>query len=69
MFLLANNSTDMYVFCFIAHDHPPPSGSASLAQVHRAVLHSGKEVAVKVQHSTVQGHSKVDTVTIEFLAK
>lgn len=46
-----------------------PIGSASLAQVHRAVLHSGKEVAVKVQHSTVQGHSKVDTVTIEFLAK
>jgi len=48
---------------------PEPIGSASLAQVHRAVLHSGKEVAVKVQHSTVQGHSKVDTVTIEFLAK
>ncbi|XP_063692670.1 aarF domain-containing protein kinase 1-like [Bolinopsis microptera] len=49
---------------------PSPIGSASLAQVHRAVLRSSnKEVAVKVQHSTVHEHSKIDTVVIEFLAK
>ncbi|KAL5272199.1 hypothetical protein ACHWQZ_G000429 [Mnemiopsis leidyi] len=49
---------------------PTPLGSASLAQVHRAVLRSSnKEVAVKVQHSTVQEHSKIDTIVIEFLAK
>ena len=42
------------------------SGSASLAQVHRAVLRSSnREVAVKVQHSTVQEHSKIDTIVIE----
>lgn len=47
-----------------------PLGSASLAQVHRAVLRdSNKEVAVKVQHITVQEHSKIDTITIEFLVK
>jgi len=49
---------------------PTPLGSASLAQVHRAVLRSSnREVAVKVQHSTVQEHSKIDTIVIEFLAK
>ena len=49
---------------------PEPLGSASLAQVHRAVIReSNREVAVKVQHSAVQEHSKIDTVTIEFLAK
>ncbi|XP_067131136.1 aarF domain-containing protein kinase 1-like [Centruroides vittatus] len=44
-----------------------PVGAASLAQVHRAVLLNGKQVAVKVQHPKVMSHSKVDIVSMTFL--
>ncbi|EEC02339.1 conserved hypothetical protein, partial [Ixodes scapularis] len=44
-----------------------PIGAASLAQVHRATLHSGETVAVKVQHPSVLGNSVVDMATMELL--
>lgn len=46
-----------------------PLGTASLAQVHRATLKDGREVAVKVQHPYVLGNSKVDMKTMEILCK
>uniref|UniRef100_A0A3P8WGF0 AarF domain-containing protein kinase 1 n=1 Tax=Cynoglossus semilaevis TaxID=244447 RepID=A0A3P8WGF0_CYNSE len=46
-----------------------PQGTASLAQVHKAVLHDGRTVAVKIQHPKVQGQSSKDIVVIEVLAK
>ena len=46
-----------------------PLGSASLAQVHRARLPSGEEVAVKVQHKYVKRHSLVDIWTCDFLVR
>jgi aarF domain-containing kinase len=46
---------------------PQPLGTASLAQVHRATLKNGQEVAVKVQHPYVRGNSIVDMKTMEIL--
>uniref|UniRef100_A0A182JC41 Protein kinase domain-containing protein n=1 Tax=Anopheles atroparvus TaxID=41427 RepID=A0A182JC41_ANOAO len=48
---------------------PQPLGTASLAQVHRATLRDGREVAVKVQHPYVKGNSIVDIKTMEVLVK
>ena len=42
-----------------------PIGAASLAQVHKATLHDGRIVAVKVQHRDVQSHAAVDMKTLE----
>ena len=42
-----------------------PIGAASLAQVHKATLHDGRVVAVKVQHRDVQKHAAVDMATLE----
>ena len=44
-------------------------GTASLAQVHKATLKDGQEVAVKVQHRYVKNHSFVDIYTMNFLVK
>ncbi|XP_001630201.2 aarF domain-containing protein kinase 1 [Nematostella vectensis] len=46
-----------------------PIGCASLAQVHKAMLHDGRTVAIKVQHRDVQEHVTVDIYTIELLSK
>ena len=46
---------------------PEPLGSASLAQVHKAVLKNGVTVAVKIQHKDIQDHSTSDVKTMEFL--
>ncbi|XP_036928052.1 aarF domain-containing protein kinase 1 isoform X2 [Acanthopagrus latus] len=46
-----------------------PQGAASLAQVHKAVLHDGRTVAVKVQHPKVQRQSSKDIVVMEVLLK
>ena len=48
---------------------PVPLGTASLAQVHKAVLHTGEVVAVKVQHKYVKKHSFVDIWTCDFLVR
>ena len=41
-----------------------PFASASLAQVHRAVMHDGRTVAVKVQHEGLQETAAADVATI-----
>lgn len=46
-----------------------PIGAASLAQVHKATLHDGRIVAVKVQHRDVQKHAAVDMKTLEVSAQ
>lgn len=46
-----------------------PQGAASLAQVHKAVLHDGRTVAVKVQHPKVQKQSSKDILVMEVLVK
>lgn len=42
-----------------------PIGTASLAQVHKAVLKDGTVLAVKVQHPKVKANSFVDMNTME----
>ncbi|XP_049626352.1 aarF domain-containing protein kinase 1 [Suncus etruscus] len=44
-----------------------PLGAASLAQVHKAVMHDGRTVAVKVQHPKVQRQSSKDILLMEML--
>jgi ubiquinone biosynthesis protein len=46
-----------------------PLGSASIGQVHRAVLTTGEEVAVKVRKPGVEEVIKNDLAIMEFLAK
>ncbi|KAL3048737.1 aarF domain-containing protein kinase 1 [Trematomus bernacchii] len=46
-----------------------PHGAASLAQVHKALLHDGRTVAIKVQHPKVQSQSVKDIVMMEVLVK
>jgi aarF domain-containing kinase len=46
-----------------------PLGVASLAQVHRAVLKNGQEVAVKMQHPSLQRYAQIDMDTVSSLVK
>ena len=48
---------------------PEPLGSASIGQVHRAVLKSGEQVAVKIQKPGVEGIIKNDIAIMLFLAR
>lgn len=47
---------------------PSPVGAASVAQVHKAVLHSGEQVVVKVQRPGIQRQMAVDLDILEVLA-
>ncbi len=51
---------------FAAFD-PQPIASASLAQVHRATLHDGRQVAVKVQYLDIEANTRRDLQTIRQL--
>lgn len=42
-----------------------PIGCASLAQVHRAVLKTGEEVAVKIQYPFIRNFTKKDMAVCE----
>ncbi|KAJ3038025.1 putative aarF domain-containing protein kinase 1 [Rhizophlyctis rosea] len=58
---------------FFSHFDPEPLGIASLAQVHRATLPTGAEVAVKIQHPYLDEYTPVDIATasrmVEFAKK
>ncbi|KAI8819703.1 ABC1 family-domain-containing protein [Fimicolochytrium jonesii] len=49
--------------------NPQPLGVASLAQVHRARLLTGQEVAVKVQHPYLDEYTPVDIATTCFIVR
>jgi ubiquinone biosynthesis protein len=46
-----------------------PLASASIAQVHRAVTHSGEEVVVKVQRPNIRQQIESDLQLLDYLAK
>lgn len=48
---------------------PKPLASASLGQVHSAILHSGKEVAVKIQRPGVREQLLADLDTLKSIAE
>ena len=64
-----NASLSDFFACF----DPEPLGIASLAQVHRATLPTGAEVAVKIQHPYLDEYTPVDIATaarmVEFAKK
>ncbi len=45
-----------------------PSAAGSLAQVHRAVLRSGEDVAVKIQRPDIQKQIRTDLEILQYLA-
>ncbi len=54
------------VFAEIEHE---PSAAASIAQVHRARLHDGREVAVKVQYPDIENLVATDLAVLEQVVK
>ena len=46
-----------------------PVASASLAQVHRATLHDGRAVAVKVQHADIEAIARIDLRAIQTILR
>jgi ubiquinone biosynthesis protein len=54
--------------CFATFNHEPVA-SASIGQVHRATLHDGTPVAVKVQHAGIDRQVRVDLEILSGLAQ
>ncbi len=52
-----------------AHFDETPLASASIAQVHRATLHDGRQVVVKVQHPDIERRIAADLSILAELAK
>ena len=50
---------------FFSFIEPQPMAVASIASVHRAILHDGTDVVVKVQHSTVRSRLLQDLKCLE----
>ena len=48
---------------------PTPIGVASLAQVHKAILPNGQQVAVKIQHPSLDSYTRIDIQTVASLVK
>eukprot|EP00039_Didymoeca_costata_P020571 m.341702 g.341702 ORF g.341702 m.341702 type:complete len:594 (-) comp20389_c0_seq1:70-1851(-) len=48
-----------------SHIEETPIGSASIGQVHRAVLHDGRKVIVKVQYPDVEPHFRGDVFAMK----
>lgn len=53
---------------FLSFDEQPIA-AASIAQVHRAQMKDGQEVAVKVQYPGLEHQMKVDITAMSFLSK
>jgi ubiquinone biosynthesis protein len=51
------------------HFDPVPLAAASLGQVHRAALHDGRNVVVKVQRPNIQEQIREDFAALEEIAK
>lgn len=47
--------------------NPVPSGSASLGQVHKAILKDGRVVAIKVQRPDIRAIVRTDLATLRFV--
>ena len=52
-----------------AEFNPVAIASASLAQVHRARMHDGRDVAVKVQHPSIEDIARRDLATIRSILR
>ncbi|HEY2082852.1 MAG TPA: AarF/UbiB family protein [Verrucomicrobiae bacterium] len=52
-----------------SHFEPTPMAAASLGQVHRAALHDGRSVAVKVQRPNIHEQIREDFAALEEIAK
>jgi len=52
-----------------AHIEQEPVAAASIAQVHRAFLHDGREVAVKVQYPDIENLVGTDLAVLEQIVK
>lgn len=65
--LISNLGSDLSAM-FLSLDEQPIA-AASIAQVHRAILKTNQEVAIKVQYPGLMQHVKIDTTVMSFLSR